>query len=80
MSAAHIQSPSTAMTVISANVEGLTDSKASTISNVEGAALPLSLSPRNTPIQRLSIPGMALVAECPHDNNCSSEGEQHFCL
>ena len=77
MSAVHSQSLYVVLTVISANVEGLTAGKASihTIRNVQGAELPLSLSPRNIPIQRQAKPrilGLALVAERPHNKHGSS--------
>ena len=39
---------------------------------VQDTALPLSMSPRNTPSQRPKIPGMTLVAERPHNKHGSS--------
>ena len=39
---------------------------------MQDTALPLSMSPRNTPSQRPNIPGMTLVAERPHNKHGSS--------
>ena len=39
---------------------------------MQDTALPLSMSPRNTPSQRPKIPGMTLVAERPHNKHGSS--------
>ena len=68
MSAIHSQSSSDALIGISAKNEGLTANKASILS------LPLYMSPRNPNSQRSSkaIPGVALVAERPHNKHGSS--------
>ena len=39
---------------------------------MQDTALPLSMSPRNTPSQRPKIPGMTQVAERPHNKHGSS--------
>ena len=39
---------------------------------MQDTALPLSMSPRNTPSQRPNIPGITLVAERPHNKHGSS--------
>ena len=74
MSVVHSQSPSVAMTVIYANVEGLTASKASIISVMckEQHCLGLQETHRSKDQARPRIPGMALVAEPPHKKHGSS--------
>ena len=75
MSAVHSESPSGAMTVISANVEGLSANKASiTIKIVQDTALPLSMSPKTHRAKdqaRPKTPGMTLVAKRPHNKHGS---------
>ena len=73
MSAVHSQSPSVAMTVIYANIEGLTASKASILLVMcKEQHCHCLWSPRNSKDQaRPRIPGMALVAECPHNKHDS---------
>ena len=39
---------------------------------MQDTGLPLSMSPRNTPIQRPNSPGVTLVAEGPHNKHGSS--------
>ena len=74
MSAVH--SPSVAMTVISANVGGLTASKASILSVMckeqHCHCLCLQETHRSKDQARPRIPGMALVAEGPHNKHGSS--------
>ena len=76
MSAVHSQSPSVAMNVISANVEGLTASKASILSVMckeqHCHYLCLQETHRSKDQVRPRMPGMALVAERPHNKHRSS--------
>ena len=76
MSAVHSQSPSVAMTVISANIEGLTASKASILSVMckeqHCHCLYLQEIHRSKDQARPRIPGMALVAERSHNKHGSS--------
>ena len=76
MSAVHSQSPSVAMTVISAKVEGLTASKASILSVMckeqHCHCLCLQETHRSKDQARPRISGMALVAERPHNKHDSS--------
>ena len=76
MSAVHSQSPSVAIAVISANVEGLTASKASIIAVMRKEqhchCLCLQETHRSKDHARPRIPGMALVAERPHNKHGSS--------
>ena len=76
MSAVHSQSPSVSMTVISANVEGLTASKASILSVMCKEqychCLCLQETHRSKDLARPRIPGMALIAERPHNTHGSS--------
>ena len=74
MSVVHSQSPSVAMTVISANVEGLTASKASILSVIckEQHCLCLQETHRSKDQAMPRNPGMALVAERPHNKHGSS--------
>ena len=76
MSAVHVQSPSVAMTVISANVEGLTASKVSLLSVMckeqDCHCLCLQETHRSKNQARPRIPGMALVAERTHNKHRSS--------
>ena len=76
MSAVHSQSPSGAMTVISANVEGLSANKASILSElckIQHCHCPcLKETHRAKDQARPKIPGMTLVAECPHNKHGSS--------
>ena len=76
MSAVHSQNPSVAMTVLSANVEGLTTSKASILpvmcKEQHCYCLCLKETHRSKDQARPRIPGMALVAECPHNKHGSS--------
>ena len=69
MSAVHSQSPSDALIVISANIEGLTANKASILSELckdkHCHCLCLQETPRAKDQARPSIPGMALVDERP---------------
>ena len=75
MSAVHSQSPSVAMTVISANVEGLTSRKASILSVMckeqHWHSLCLQETHRSKDQARSRIPGIALVAERPHKHGIS---------
>ena len=86
MSAFHSQSPSVAMTVISANVEGLTASNASMLSDVckeqHCHCLCLQEAHRGERKARPKIPVMTLVADVLTTNMealFSSEGEEYFC-
>ena len=76
MSAVHSQSHSVAMTVISANVESLTASKAPILSAMckeqHGHCLRLQETHRSKDQARPRIPGMALVAERSHNKHGSS--------
>ena len=76
MSAVHSQSPSGAMTVISANVEGLSVNKVSIISELckiqHCHRLCLQETHRAKDQARPKIPGMTLVAERPHNKHGSS--------
>ena len=76
MSAVHSQSPSRAMTVISANVEGLSANKASIRSELckiqHCHCLCLQETHRAKDQTRPKIPGMTLVAERPHNKHGSS--------
>ena len=76
MSAVHSQSPSRAMTVISANVEGLSANNASILSelcNIQHFhCLCLQETHRAKDQARPKIPGMTLVAEHPHNKHGSS--------
>ena len=76
MSAIHSQSPSDALIVISANIEGLTDNKASILSELckdkHCHCLCLQETHRAKDQARLSIPSMALVAERPHNKHGTS--------
>ena len=76
MSAVHSQSPSRAMTVISANVEGLSANKASILSELckiqHCHCLCLQETHRAKDQARPKIPGMTLVAERPHNKHGSS--------
>ena len=76
MSAVHSQSPSGAMTVISANVEGLSANKASILSELckiqHCHYLCLQETHRAKDQVRPKIPGMTLVAERPHNKHGSS--------
>ena len=76
MSAVHSQSPSVTMTVIYANVEGVTASKASILSVMckeQHCHCPcLQETHRSKDQARPRIPGMALVAERPHNKHGSS--------
>ena len=71
MSAVDSQSLSTALTVISANIEGFTDSKASILSEMckreRCHCLCLQETHRPTNLSRPKIAGMSLVAERPHN-------------
>ena len=73
MSAVHSQSPSVAMTVICANVVGLTVSKASILSVMymekDCHCLCVQETHRSKDQARPRIPGMALVAERPHNKH-----------
>ena len=76
MSAVHSQSPSGAITVISANVEGLSANKASILSELckihHCHCLCLQETHRAKDQARTKIPGMTLVAERPHNKHgCS---------
>ena len=72
MSAIHSQSSSDALIVTSANIEGLTANKTSIISELckdrHCHCLCLQEAHRAKDQARASILGMALVAECPHNN------------
>ena len=76
MSAVHSQSPSRAMTVILANVEGLSANKASILSELckiqHCHCLCLQETHRAKDPARPKIPGMTLVAERPHNKHGSS--------
>ena len=76
MSAVHSQSSSDALIVISANIEGLTANKASILSEMykdkHCHCLYLQETYRAKDQAKTSIPGMALVAECPHNKHESS--------
>ena len=76
MSAVHSQSPSGAMTVISANGEGLSANKASILSELcmiqHCHCLCLQQTHRAKDQPRPYIPGMTLVAERPHTKHGSS--------
>ena len=76
MSAVHSQSPSRAMTVISANVEGISANKASILSelcNIQHChCLCLQETHRAKDQARPKIPGMTLVTERPHNKHGSS--------
>ena len=76
MSAVHSQSSSDALIVIYANIEGLTDNKASILSELckdtHCHCLCLQETHRVKDQARPSIPGMALVAERPHNKHGSS--------
>ena len=75
MSAVHSQSPSGAITVISANVEGLSANKASILSELckiqHCHCLCLQETHRAKDQGRPKIPGMTLVAERPHKHGSS---------
>ena len=70
MSAVNSQSLSTALTVISANIEGLTSSKASMLSDMckreHSHCLCLQKTHSTQHLARPKIPGMTLIAERPH--------------
>ena len=72
MSTVNSQSLSTALTVISANIEGLTASKASMLSEMfereHYQCLCLQETHRAPHLARPKIPGMTLIAERPHIN------------
>ena len=76
MSVVHSQGPSVAKTVISANVEGLTASKASILSVMckeqHCHCLCLQKKHRSKDQLRPRIPGMSLVVERPHNKHGSS--------
>ena len=76
MSAVHSQDPSGAMTVIWANVEGLSANKASILSELckiqHCHCLCLHETHRAKDQARPKIPGMTLVAERPHNKHGSS--------
>ena len=76
MSAIHSQSSSGALIVISVNIEGLTANKASILSELCKDKHCHCLCHQETHIakdqSRESIPGMALVAERPHNKHGSS--------
>ena len=71
MSAVNSQSLSTALTVISTNIEGLTASKTSILSDMckreRCHCLCLQETHRPTNLSRSKIAGMSLVAERPHN-------------
>ena len=71
MSAVNSQSLSTALTVISANIEGLTSSKSSIPSEMckreRCHCMCLQETNRPTNLSRPKIAGMSLVAERPHN-------------
>ena len=75
MSAAHSQSPSGAMTVISANVEGLSANKASILSELckiqHCHCLCLQETHQAKDQARPKITGMTLVPERPHKHGIS---------
>ena len=72
MSAVNSQSLSTVLTVISANIEGLTAGKVSILSEMckreRCHCLCLQETHRPTHLSRPKISGMSLVAERPHNN------------
>ena len=72
----HCQSPSVAMPVIFANVDGLTASKASILSVMckeqHCHFLCLQETHRSKDQARPNIPGISLVDECPHNKHDSS--------
>ena len=76
MSVVHSQSPSRAMTVISANVEGLSANKTSILSELckiqDCHCLCLLETHRAKDQARPKIYGMTLVAERPHNKHGSS--------
>ena len=76
MSAVHSQSPSRTMTVISANVEGLSANKASILAELckiqHCHCLCLQETHRAKDQAKPKIPGMMLVAERPHNKHGSS--------
>ena len=76
MSTVHSQSPSGAMTVISANVEGISANKASILSELRKIrhchCLCLQETHRAKDQARPKISGMTLVAERPHNKHGSS--------
>ena len=76
MSAVHSQSPSGAMTVISANVEGLSANKAHILSALckiqHCHGLCLQETHRAKDQAKPKIPGMTQVAERPHNKHVSS--------
>ena len=76
MHAVHSQSPSGAMTVISATVEGLSANKASILSELckiqHCHCLCLQETHRPKDQARPNIPGMTLVAERPHNKHSSA--------
>ena len=80
MSAIHSQSLSNALIVISANIEGLTANKASIISELckdkHCHCLYLQETHRAKDQARPSIPGIALVAERPHNKHGSSDSNK----
>ena len=75
MSVVYSQSPPVAMTVISTNVGGLTASNVSILSvmckeqHCHCVCLQETHRSKDQPMPR--IPGMAPVAECPHNNHGS---------
>ena len=76
MAATHSQSPYVVMTVISANVEGLTASKSSILSVMykeqHCTCLSRQVTHRSQDQASPRIPCMALVAERPHNKHGSS--------
>ena len=76
MSAVNSQSLSTALTVISANIEGLTASKASILSDMYKRERCHCLYPqethRPTNLSRPKIAGMSLVTDRPHNKHGSA--------
>ena len=92
MSEVHSQSPSGAMTVISANVDGLSANKTSMLSELckiqHYHCLCLQETHRAKDQAMPKIPSMTIVAERPHNKHGSSffvrdgwsEGEQQFCM
>ena len=82
MSVVHSQSPSVALTVIAENVKGLTAGKESILSEICKEQVFKKHTDSKTK-QGQGFPGMALVAERPHNKHGSSaflSGEQHLCL
>ena len=81
MSAVHSQSPSGAMTVISANVDGLSAYKASMLSELckiqHCHSICLQETHRAKDQARSKIPGMTLVAERPYNKHGSSVFVRH---